>query len=74
MCTVDPGTLLPLTSVPHYVLCPRSHEETMKEKAGGIRDIFPSARQFDMYADLYLSLSHPSEGELVGSTTHVMLH
>lgn len=74
MCTVDLRTLLPLTSVPHYVVCPWSHEETMKEKAGGIRDISHSTWQFDMYADLYLSLSHPFEGKLVGSTMHVKLH
>lgn len=74
MRTVDRRTLLPLTSVPHYVLCPWSHEETMKEKAGGIRDISPSSWQFDMYAGLYLSLSHPFEGKLVGSPMHVMSH
>lgn len=74
MCTVGLRTLLPLTSVLHYVLCSWSHKETIKEKAGGIRDISPSTWQFDMYADLYLSLSHPFEGKLVGSTTHVMSH
>ena len=74
MCTVDPRTLLLLTSVPHYVLSPLSHKETMKEKAEGITDISSSTWQFDMYADLYLSLSHPFEGKLVGSTMHVILH
>lgn len=74
MCTRDLRILLPLTSVPHYVVCPWSPKETMKEKAGGIRDISPSTWQSDMFAGLYLSLSHPFEGELVGSTMHVMLH
>lgn len=74
MCTWDLRILLPFTSVPHYVMCPWSPEETMKVKAGGIRDISPSTRQSDSYADLYLSLSHPFEGKLVGSTMHVMLH
>ena len=67
-------TLLLLTSVPHYVLGPLSHKETMKEKAEGITDISPSTWQFDMYGDLYLSLSHAFEGKLVEGTMHVILH
>lgn len=63
MLTVDLRTLLPLTSVPHYVL--GSGRDNEKEHRG-MRDNFLGTWQVAMYADLYLSLSPPPEGKLVG--------
>lgn len=63
MWTVDLRTLLPLTSVPHYVLGSRRDNE--KERRG-MRDNSLGAWQVAMHADLYLSPSPPSEGKLVG--------
>lgn len=54
MCTVDLRTLLPLTSVPHYVW---AHEETMKKNAGGWETI-PSALGNLPCMQIYICLCH----------------